>query len=186
MLQDGRKILVLSLALTIFAGGVFGRQRQTQPPGSAKHAGTAIRSNSQNAVVLMRTVCSAEVAYRNSAGNGDYGTVADLFRNDLIDAGLANAMGCPEMKSGQGRMCAGTGATLRGYNFQLKITPSAPERPSAFTAVGIPHMPYDTERAGDYSFFVDQSQVIRVSDNPAVTANAASPALGSSRVPEIR
>jgi hypothetical protein len=186
MLRDGKGTLFLTVALTVFSGLVIGRDGDSQSPSRAKDQAIAIRSNAPKAVVLMRALCSAEMAYRAAAENGEFGSAADLFKRDLIDAALANALGCPEMKSGKGLWCAGTGDPLEGYSFRLNVIPSTAGGPSAFNVVGGHSVRNEAEPTSVYSFFVDQTQVIRVSDNPLVTANAASPALGSPRAPVIR
>ncbi len=186
MPRDSRGSLFLNFTLIAFAGLMVGRDAAPQSPRLASYLRTAVQSNASKAVVLMRTLCSAEMAYRITPGNGEFGTAADLFRSDLIDAELANALGCPEMKSGKGFWCAGTGVPLEGYKFRLNVKPSAADRPAAFNVIGIGFPQNGAEPTGTYSFFVDQTQIIRVSDDPLVTANAASPALGSSGAPAIR
>jgi hypothetical protein len=185
MLRNGRRLIIL-MVLMVSAGVVVGRHRQTQSPWAGKDAGSLIRDNMRSAVGMMRALSSAEVAYFATSGNGEFGNEANLFEEGLIDRDFANALGCPGMTSANGQTCAGTGAPLRGYHFRLLVTPSAPGRPPAFSAVGIPSVAEGCARMGAYSFFVDQTQVIRVSSNPIITANAKSPALGTSTAPEIR
>jgi hypothetical protein len=178
--------LFLSIILCAFAGVMIGGDGRPQTPDGPGDVESLSQGNTRNAVVMMRALASAQVAYRAGAGNGEFGTEVDLFKDEFIDADFAGALGCPRMTSAKGQVCAGTRAPLRGYFYRLKVTRSAPGESPGFSAVGVPAVPKGKMRTGEYSFFVDQTQVIRASDSPTVEASAKSFALGTSQAPRIR
>ena len=145
-----------------------------------------VQSNTRNAVAVMRAISSAEAAYWAGIGKGEFGNEADLFMNDYIDADLAAALGCPKMTSAKGKICPETRAPLMGYFFRIVVTPSSSDAPPLFHAAGVPVVKTGDARTGDCTFFVDQTQVIRASDNPGIEASAKSPALVTTQAPQIR
>ena len=165
---------------------VIGGEGRPQTPDGSRDDKSLSQGNTRNAVVMMRALASAQVAYRAGPGNGEFGTEVDLFKDDFIQADFANALGCPRMRSAKGQVCAGSRAPLQGYFYRLKVTRSASNESPGFGAVGVPAMPKGKMRTGEYSLFVDQTQVIRASDSPTVEASAKSFALGTSKAPRIR
>lgn len=182
MQRDLRVSMALWVVVIAFTGVTVGREAhmQTQRPSRDD---SIIQENTRNAVVMMRTLASAQSEYREHTGNGEFGTAIDLFKNDVIDSAFANALGCPKMTSAKGQKCLGTRAPLRGYRYRLKVTRSKSGEAPGFMAVAVPA---GKEQSGAYTFFVDQTQVIRASDSPKVEADAKSPALGTARAPVIK
>ena len=134
----------------------------------------------------MRRLSSAEVKYREGSEDSEFGTVVDLFGRDLIDADLADALGCPQMTSAKGKTCPGTHAPLRGYLYRLEAIRSSSAGTAGFRIVGIPAVANGETPTGICTFYVDQTQVIRASGDPAVEAGPQSPPLGTPQAPVIR
>ena len=135
---------------------------------------------------MMRTLASAEAEYQRRSEYQEFGTVADLFRHDLIDANLADALGCPQMTSAKGKTCPGTHAPLRGYLYRLEVVRSAFAGTARFRIAGVPAVVKGETQTGTCTFYVDQTSVIRASDDPTVEAGPQSPPLGSPQAPVIR
>jgi hypothetical protein len=178
--------LILGAALAAFVCIMTGLEAYPQSHGSATDSGSQIRENTKNAVMMMRTLSSAEFEYQHGSENREFGTVIDLFRHDLIDADLANALGCPQVTSAKGKTCPGTHAPLRGYLFRLDVVRSAAAGTARFIVMGVPAVAKGEAQTGAYAFYVDQTAVIRASDDPTVEAGPQSPALGTPQAPVIR
>ena len=112
--------------------------------------------------------------------------MADLFRHDLIDANLADALGCPQMTSAKGKTCPGTHAPLRGYLYRLEVVRSAFAGTARFRIAGVPAVVKGETQTGTCTFYVDETYLIRASDDPPVEAGPQSPALGTPQAPVIR
>ncbi len=173
---------VLAVSFCIIAG--FEAYPQSQ--GSTTDSRSQIRENEKNAVITMRRLSSAEVEYREGSGGSEFGTAVDLFRRDLIDGDLADALGCPQMTSGKGKACPGTHAPLRGYLYRLEVVHSPSAGTARFRIVGVPAVAKGETQTGTCTFYVDQTQVIRASDDPMVEAGPQAPALGTPQAPVIR
>jgi len=179
--------LIPGMVLAAFVCIMTGLEAYPQSQGSATDNESQIRENTKNAVMMMRTLCSAEVyGYREGSEDCEFGTVIDLFRHDLIDADLADALGCPLMTSAKGKTCPGTRAPLRGYLYRLEVVRSATAETARFRITGVPAVAKGEMRTGTCTFYVDQTQVIRASDDPTVEAGPQSPALGSPQAPVIQ
>ena len=175
-------VTVLSAFVCIMAG----LEAYTQSQGNAADSGSRIRENTRNAVMTMRMLSSAEVEYRQRSEDREFGTVIDLVRHDLIDEDLANAFGCPQGTSAKGKACPGTYAPLRGYLYRLEVVRSVADETTQFRIVGFPAVTEGEMQTGAYTFYVDQTQVIRASDNPTTEAGPQSPPLGTPQAPVIR
>ena len=157
-----------------------------QSQGSATDSGSQIQENTKNAAMTMRTLCNAEVAWQwKERDDREFGTVIDLFGHDLIDADLADALGCPKMTSAKGKICPGTHAPLRGYLYRLEVVRSAVAGTSSLRIMGVPVVAKGEMQTGTCSFYVDQTRVIRASDDPTVEAGPQSPPLGTPLAPVI-
>jgi hypothetical protein len=145
-----------------------------------------LHENAKNAAMTMRALASAEAQYyRESSEVREFGTAAELFNKDLIDADVANALGCLRMTSVQGATCPGTHAPFRGYLFRLEVVRSSPDGPGGFRIVGVPAVAKGETQTGAFSFYVDHTYVIRASDDPTLAAGPLSPALGAPNAPVI-
>src|SRR5829696_3165593 len=95
-------------------------------------------ANEGSALHTLRMISSAELAYQSSFQK--YGTLEELAANNLID---------PKLTSG----------TKNGYNFTVVLDDANPE---GFEVIGVP-MSYGN--SGRRSFYVDETFVMRGSDN---------------------
>ncbi len=177
--------LIPSAVLAAFVCIMAGLDAYPQSPGSATDGESQIPENMNNAVMMMRTLSSAEVEYQEDNKDREFGTVIDLFGHDLIDVDLADALGCPQMTSAKGKTCPGTHVPLRGYLYRLEAARSTPAGTARFRIVAVPAVAKGESQTGTCTFYVDQTQVIRASDNPAVEAGPQSPALGTPQAPVI-
>jgi hypothetical protein len=155
-------------------------------PQSQGSATSQIRENTKNAVMMMRTLANAEYGYREGSKDREFRTVIDLFRHDLIDADLADALGCPPMTSTKGKTCPGTHTPLRGYLYRLEVFRSSAAEPARYRITGVPAVAQGETQTGACTFYVDQTQVIRASADPTVEAGPQSPALGTPQAPVIQ
>ncbi|HKP47557.1 MAG TPA: hypothetical protein VJT50_13235, partial [Pyrinomonadaceae bacterium] len=106
-------------------------------------------ANEGSAQSSLRTIHSSEATYQSTAGNGDFGDLAALLGQTLVDPVL------------------GTG-TKSGYTFVA--TPSAAgTRPATFLATGIPTSTSGAGQTGTRRFGIMQDGVMH-GDAPATAA----------------
>jgi hypothetical protein len=177
--------LISGTILAAFVCIMSGLEAYPQLQGSATDSGSQIRENMKNAVMTMRKLSSIEVEYREGSEDREFGTVIDLFRHDLIDADLADALGCPQVTSAKGKICPGIHAPLRGYLYRLEVVGSAADGIARFRIMGVPAVAKGETQTGTCTFYVDQTQVIRASDDPTFDAGPQSPPLGTPQAPVI-
>jgi hypothetical protein len=178
--------LITGTVLAAFVCIMTGLEGYTQSQGGVTDNRSRVLENTKNAAMTMRMLCTAEVhRYREERENRKFGTVIDLFRNDLVDADLADALGCPKMTSAKGKTCPGTHAPLRGYLYRLEVVSAADAGTASFRIIGVPAVLKGEMQTGTCSFYVDQTAVIRASDDPAVEAGPQSPPLGTPLAPVI-
>jgi hypothetical protein len=109
-----------------------------------------IRYNEAGAVMMLRTLHSSEATYQATTGNGNYGTIAELRKEGLIDYVLAEGH-------------------RYGYLFRIRQEKISSESPQAsFEIVAVPRT---YGRTGRRSFYVDESGVIRYADKKGAEAN---------------
>jgi hypothetical protein len=178
-------LLISGTALAVFICTMVGLGAYPQSRAIAADRGSQVRENTKSAVVMMRLLCGTEIEYYENSGKREFGTVADLFRHDLIDADLADALGCPRMVSAKGKTCRGTHAPLHGYLYRLELVPSSSGGTPGFRIVGVPAVPKGEAQTGRCTFYVDQTQVIRASGDMSVEAGSNSPPLGTPDAPAI-
>jgi hypothetical protein len=179
-------VLISGAVLALLVFGMAGRQAFPQSYLSAMDSQSRIRENVQTAVITMRMLSGTEIEFRENSDKHEFGTVIDLFGRDLIDADLADALGCPQMTSAKGNRCGGKHAPFHGYLYRLEIGGSASAGAAKFRIVGSPAVAKGLKKTGTCTFFVDQTQVIRASDDTTVEAGPKSPALGTPEAPVIR
>jgi type IV pilus assembly protein PilA len=97
-------------------------------------------ANEGSAQQSLRTISSAEVTYYTTAGNGSYGTMANLVARQLIDSVLGGAAG----KS--------------GYNFTTGAAPAAST--TVFVAAAAPIISSGVTATGTREFCIDQTGVL--------------------------
>ncbi len=104
-------------------------------------------ANEGSAQSSLRTIHSSEAVYQATAGNGDFGSLADLNTNDLIDDLLG-------------------GGSKSGYDFAA--TPDNSGSPTLFFATGNPSNVAAVTRTGHRSFTIAEDGILKakVSDTP--------------------
>ena len=139
-----------------------------------------VKKNEVSAIEIMRLFHSVEMTYKDSEGNGNFGSIEDIFRAAYIDGSVANAAGCRQMTETQyNNVCKGNGEARNGYKFQLVYKKAENDNPSTFAAVAFPISQSGNHITGKLSFYVNESGVIRYSDDPNVIANVKSKPVGA-------
>lgn len=102
----------------------------------------------------MRTLHSAQATYHTTAGNGNFGSLQDLFQMGFIDEALASG-------------------SKYGYSFVVTLVPhSPPSTPSTFTITATPRI---YRKTGFRSFFIATEGVIRGADKQGMPADENDP-----------
>jgi type II secretory pathway pseudopilin PulG len=112
-------------------------------------------ANEGSAINALRIIHGAEMSYQATAGDGYFGTLAQLERENLINAQLASG-------------------TRSGYKFDVDPTLKDFEGRPAFAVVAVPTQYPST---GKRSFVIDETGVIRGEDNHGLEASRNAPAL---------
>ena len=186
VMRRGRiSYLIPGTVLAAFVYIMTGLEAYPQSQVSTTDSGSQIRENTKNAVRMMRMLSSAEVEFEEGSEDREFGTVIDLLRHDLIDVDLADALGCTKVTSVKGKKCPGTHAPFRGYLYRLEVVRSADAGTAGFRIMGVPAVAKGETQTGTCTFYVDQTQVIRTSDDPTVEAGPQSPPLGTPQAPVI-
>lgn len=114
-------------------------------------------ANSASAVQSMRLISSSQSSYFTGVGNGDYATSQDLVREQFIDDSLAAAtLPTPNnilQKPKSGYL----------FVFQSTASNTSTDTLASYQVSARPLLGNGFARAGDKSFFVDATGVIRVS-----------------------
>lgn len=113
-------------------------------------------ANEGSAESSMRTIHSAEIAYQATAGAGQYGTIANLRGQKLLDSTLATG-------------------TKSGYTFGCANANLNPGPPPTFFATAVPADINPFTRTGHRSFVIAEDGVLRakVTDTAAADHTAA-------------
>lgn len=109
-----------------------------EPCGLSKRS-----SNEQLAITSLRSIYTAQVAYYETYGAGNYGSADRLLETNLNTSGF---------------VIAGFSA---GYDFTMTIIARSPTEPSRFI---IKIVPQQYNRSGVRSFYLDQTGVLRGAD----------------------
>ncbi len=96
-------------------------------------------ANEGSAQQSLRTISSAEATYYSTAGNGNYGTMANLGSQSLVDSVLS-------------------GGLKSGYNFTTGSSPAASS--TAFVAAAAPVTFSGVTATGTREFCIDQTGVL--------------------------
>ena len=96
-------------------------------------------ANEGSAQQSLRTMASAEATYRATAGNGQYGDVASMMGQNLVDSVLG-------------------GGTKSGYNFTTNTAPAAST--TVFVIAAAPTTFSGVTATGTREFCIDQSGVL--------------------------
>jgi type II secretory pathway pseudopilin PulG len=116
-------------------------------------------ANEGSAINALRVIHQAEMTYQSTAGNGYFGTLGELERQNLINAQLARG-------------------TRSGYKFEVDPNLKDSDGLPAFAVVAVPT---DYPSTGKRSFFVDETGVIRGEDNHGLEASQTAPPLRTGR-----
>lgn len=109
--------------------------------------------NEDCAISDLRTLHSAEITYQATSGNGNYGTINQLFVAGLVNELLARGY-------------------ADGYNFNITFTVRTMTSEASFKITAVP-INYGV--TGIRSFYIDPSGVIRGADKQGAPATADDP-----------
>src|SRR6266545_3730524 len=128
-------------------------------------------ANEGSAQSSMRTIHSSEAVYQATAGNGSFGTLANLRTQNLVDSVLGSATG---VKSGYTFACP-----------TANVVPATTGVVSTFFAKAVHQDTAAVTRTGNRSFTIAEDGILRgkVSDDPAAdhaeAVSATWPPLGN-------
>ena len=124
-------------------------------------------ANEGSALSAMRSVHSAQTTYLNTAGAGNYGTLANLGTESMIDSVLASG-------------------TKSGYTISCPAGNLASGPPPTFFATAVPANTAPVVRTGNRSFAIADDGILRgkvtdtaAADHTEATTSATWPALGN-------
>jgi prepilin-type N-terminal cleavage/methylation domain-containing protein len=124
-------------------------------------------ANEGSAQSSMRTIHSSEAVYQATAGNGQFGTLANLLGQNLVDSVL------------------GAGSKS-GYTFACGAANLDAGPPATFFATAIPANTAAVTRTGNRSFTIAEDGILRgkvtdtaAADHTEATTSATWPALGN-------
>ena len=127
-------------------------------------------ANEGSAQSSMRTIHSSQAVYQATAGNGSFGTLANLLGQNLVDSVLG-------------------GGSKSGYTFACpaaNVVAAAPGVQSTFFATSVPLDTAAVTRTGNRSFVIAEDGILRgkvtdtaAADHAAATTNATWPPLGN-------
>jgi type IV pilus assembly protein PilA len=127
-------------------------------------------ANEGSAIFSIRQISAAEITYQNNFGK--YATLNELAAQNLIDTRLATG-------------------TKNGYAFAIELTTTEANA----QGFGVTGVPVTYRSTGNRSFYVDETQVVRVVDNSGAPASKADrplyqdaeyPPLAPQRPPDYR
>jgi len=110
-------------------------------------------ANEGSAQQSLRTMASAEATYQATAGNGSYGTVANLMAQSLVDSILGGGVSPAGQKS--------------GYKFTTGAAPTAST--TVFTLGATPVTTSGVTATGTRDFCVDQTGVLKANGTASGT-----------------
>ncbi len=124
-------------------------------------------ANEGSAQSSMRTIHSSEAVYQATAGNGSFGTLANLQTQNLVDTVLG-------------------GGVKSGYNFECAAANLDAGPPATFYATSWPADTAAVTRTGNRSFTIAEDGILRgkvtdtkAADHGAATTSATWPPLGN-------
>jgi type IV pilus assembly protein PilA len=111
-------------------------------------------ANEGSALSAMRTIHSAQVTYLNTAGSGEYGTLATLGSEGLVDSALGNGL-------------------RSGYTFDCPAGNKTKGPPPTYFATAVPTSTAAVARTGHRTFVITDDGRIRSKVADAGPANYA-------------
>ncbi len=143
--------LLLSLGINLQAQTAQPVQAKPRPVArrTTRQQRNLIRHNEAGAIMTLRTLFSSQATYQATTGNGDYGTIEELRKENLIDYVLAEGH-------------------RYGYLFRVRREKFSPESQASFEIVAVPRI---YRRTGRRSFYMDETGVIHAADKNGAEAN---------------
>ena len=135
----------------------WGRQARTKTgptdaaPLTPRQQRNLIEYNEAGAIRTLQTFLSAEATYQSTTGNGDYGTIEELGKENLIDSVLAEGH-------------------RYGYLFRVRREKRSSESQAAFQIIAVPRTYLKTGRR---SFYIDETGVIHAADKNGAEVSLA-------------
>jgi hypothetical protein len=111
--------------------------------------GGGIAANERSAISSLRTIFVAEAVFQSTTGNGNFGDLKELGKEDLVDLVL---------RTGK----------KNGYLFKVSREKSSSESTTSFEALAVPAKYSGTGRR---SFYLDESGVLRTADKKGKAAD---------------
>ena len=146
--------LLPSLGQSIPAQTTLPVKAKTRPVAvarlTARQQRNLIKYNEAGAIRTLQLLLSAEATYQSTTGNGDYGTIEELGKEQLIDYVLAEGH-------------------RYGYLFRVRREKRSSESPQA--SLEIVAVPQTYGRTGRRSFYMNESGVIHFADKGGAEAN---------------
>jgi hypothetical protein len=146
-------ILLLSLGNSLQAQILQPVQAQVRPTTAAqkitRQQRRRIRHNEIGALKCLFTLNGAQATYQSTTGNGDYGTIEELFKQGLIDYVLAEGH-------------------RYGYLFRVSREKRSSESQSSYVVVAVPR---SYGRTGRRSFYIDETAVVHAADKRGAAAH---------------
>src|SRR5213594_909185 len=99
-------------------------------------------ANEGSALSAMRSIHSAQVTYLNTAGAGNYGALADLGTQNLLDSTLSSG-------------------TKSGYTFDCPAAKLTVGPPPTYFATAVPESTAPVTRTGNRSFVISEEGIVR-------------------------
>jgi type II secretory pathway pseudopilin PulG len=154
--------IVLNLGVLVF-GGIVVLIAAISVPNllAARRA-----ANTASAMVTLRSIHAAQEVYASGVGKGNYARTLKELGTDadgLLDSTILNSQITP--KSGY----------LLG---EMKVTPANGDEPAHYSITASPVVKEGAARTGNDNLFVDETGIIRHSDDPVRPATADSPPIG--------
>ena len=113
-------------------------------------------ANEGSAQQSLRTIGSAEATYQATAGNGSYGTLAEMMGQRLVDSVLGQAIAAASAKS--------------GYYFTMNVVAGPP---ATFWVYGLPSTTNGVGQTGTRRFGLTEDGVLRGDTTLTAPADAA-------------
>ncbi len=153
---------LVCIALFLGSGGYLQTQKgqptrsvqaQTHPTAIARRSTRQqrklIRHNEAGVIATLQTLFSAQATYQSTTGNGNYGTIEELRKEQLIDYVLAEGH-------------------RYGYLFRIRREKFSTESQASFEIVAVPRT---YGRTGRRSFYMNETGVIHAKDKNGTEAN---------------
>ena len=158
-IKNGRRSFYIDESCRIRGADKNGASASINDPVIETCSPSVAVDNERQAISALRTVHSAEATYQATSGNGEFGSLTNLFDANLINASLANNFHW-------------------GYFFVLVATPSSPGNPAFFTYRARPEI---YGRTGVRSFYMDEKGVVRGADKNGQDADQNDPPVEQTR-----